>query len=73
VLTAREGIGSGDTPPGTLWKIELTITDLSNDLRRYLPLLVAASIDQLGVDSGGTQTVRIGENDKAVALLRQAK
>ncbi|MEO5957903.1 MAG: hypothetical protein ABIZ49_05085 [Opitutaceae bacterium] len=74
VLTAREGSGAGDAAPRILWRIELAITDLSNDLRKYLPLLVAAGIDRLGVDSGGTQTVPIGENDKAVVVLvRQAK
>lgn len=73
VLTAREAKSDGSTSPRTLWTVELSTTDTSNDLRKYLPLLAAAAVDQIGVDSDGPQTVRISETDKTVALIRQAK
>jgi hypothetical protein len=73
VLTAREGKSTDDSPPRVLWRVELTATDLSNDLRKYLPLLAAAGIDQMGVDSGGQVTVQVDEKDKTIGLLRKAR
>lgn len=72
VLTAREAKRpEDDTAPRVLWRVELTVTDLSNDLRKYLPLLAAVGIDQIGIDSGGAVTVYIKETDKTVTLLKQ--
>lgn len=72
VLTARETKRpEDDTPPRILWRVELTVTDLSNDLRKYLPLLAAVGIDQIGIDSGGAVTVYMKETDKTVILLKQ--
>lgn len=73
VLTAREAKAPPGSVPKTLWSVEVSTTDPSNDLRKYLPLLAAASISQMGVDSDGPQTVKISETDKSVALIRQAK
>lgn len=72
VLTAREA-KTGGGPPRTLWSVELSTVDNSNDLRKYLPLLAAAAIDQIGTDTDGPRTVTINETDKSVALLRQAR
>lgn len=69
VLTAREARRS-DGPPRTLWSVELSTTDTSNDLRKYLPLLAAAAVEQIGKDSDGPQTVKISETDKTVALMK---
>src|SRR5205823_568598 len=71
VLTAREANPAGDAPPRTLWHIELSTTDLSNDLRKYLPLLAAVAVEEIGVDSGGPKTVSITENNKTVTLLKK--
>lgn len=73
VLTAHETNAAEGAEPRTLWRVELTITDLSNDLRKYLPLLAAVAAEQMGNDSGGTRTVTVAENDKTVAFLRQLK
>jgi hypothetical protein len=72
VLTARETKRADDDPPRTLWKVELSTVDLSNDLRKYLPLLATAALDQIGVDTGGDELVRVDENDKSVKLVRKA-
>lgn len=71
VLTAREAKPAEDALPRVLWRVELTVTDLSNDLRKYLPLLAAVGIDQIGIDSGGAVTVYVKETDKTVLLLKQ--
>lgn len=60
-----------DAPPKALWSIRLSATDESDDLRKYLALLVAASIDQLGVESFGLRSTFIGENDRAIDFVRK--
>lgn len=73
-LTAREPKKQTDdspTPPRTLWTVELTTIDLSNDIRKYFPILASVALDQIGNDSGGAQLVRIAENDKTVTLLKK--
>ena len=72
-LIARENTATSasDTPPRTLWSIRLSAIDESDDLRLYLALLVAASIDQLGVESFGPRTTYIGENDRAIEFVRK--
>ncbi len=72
VLTAREVKKVGDDePPRTLWKVELSTVDLSNDMRRYLPLLATAALDQIGQDTGGDQLIRVDENDKSMKLVKR--
>jgi hypothetical protein len=74
VLTAKEAKKITDdspTPPRTLWSVELTTIDLSNDIRRYFPILASVALDQMGNDSGGSQLVRVNENDKTVVLLKK--
>lgn len=73
VLTAREGKPKDDLPPRTLWRVELSMTDTSNDFRKYLPMLAAAAINHIGQDSYGALTVPIHEDDKTVALLKKSK
>jgi hypothetical protein len=75
-LTAREAKKNTDdtpTPPRTLWSVELTTIDLSNDLRKYFPILASVALDQMGTDSGGAQLVRVSEADKTVGLLRRTE
>jgi hypothetical protein len=71
VLKAREVKPGTDGPPRTMWTVELSVTDISNDLRKYLPVLATAAIDQIGVDSDGEKTVTIDETDKSVGLVKK--
>jgi hypothetical protein len=72
VLTAREVKRTDDEQaPRTLWKVELSTVDLSNNLRKYLPLLATVALDQIGIDTGGDQLVRMDETDKSVTLLKK--
>lgn len=73
VLTAREARSTDGLPPRSLWRVELSATDASNDLRKYLPLLATAAIERMGVDSGGEQTVVVNETDKTVTLLKRSR
>lgn len=72
-LTAREPAranADSGTPSKVLWTIHLTATDESNDLRKYLAMFVAASIDHIGVESYGEKTVYMGENDLGIEYVR---
>ncbi|MDO8539599.1 MAG: hypothetical protein Q7S40_04100 [Opitutaceae bacterium] len=73
ILTAREARPAGGGVPRTLWSVEVSTTDNSNDLRKYLPILAASAIDHMGTDSDGPKTIRISETDKSVTLIRQSK
>jgi hypothetical protein len=71
VLTAREANRRDDSPPRTLWKVDLSTVDLSNDLRKYLPLLATVALDEIGQDSGGDLLIRVDENNKSTKLLKK--
>jgi hypothetical protein len=73
VLTAhenKEGVeGKGAK---TVWGVQVTSEDESKDLRKYIPVLIAASIEYIGKDSGGEiKTIRLKEQDPAIAFVKK--
>ncbi len=54
-----------------LWGIEVTNEDTSKDLRKYLPVMIGASIDYIGRETGDVQTIKIDENDPAIAFVKR--
>lgn len=58
-------------PPTEIWTVDITSEGESRDLRKALPILAAASIDYVGVDSKGQKTVRIKDTDKDVAFIKK--
>ncbi len=58
-------------PPTEIWMVDITSEGESRDLRKALPILAAASIDYVGVDSKGQKTVRIKDTDKDVAFIKK--
>jgi hypothetical protein len=71
-LTAREnpGPGNGAVDP-TLWRVDVTSEGVSKNLRRYLPVLVAASIEYVGKDSHGQKTIRIKDTDADLVFVKK--
>jgi hypothetical protein len=64
-LTAREnGPATEGKPPAEIWTVDVTSEGESRDLRKNLPVLVAASIDYVGKDTHGQKTVKIKDKDK---------
>ncbi len=64
---ASEGKG-----PKTVWGVQVTSEDESKDLRKYLPVLIAASIEYIGKDSGGEiKTIKVDEKDPAIAFVKK--
>jgi hypothetical protein len=61
-LSAHENAApTAGRPPAEVWRVDAAVEGESPDLRKALPILVAATIDYIGSDSHGQKTVRIKE------------
>jgi hypothetical protein len=55
-----------------VWGVQVTSEDESRDLRKYLPVLIAASIEYIGKDSNGEiKTIKVNEKDPAIAFVKK--
>lgn len=71
-LTARENAADIEgRPPLELWSVDVISEGESRDLRRHLPVLVAASIDYIGRDTQGPQMIRLKDTDADVVFVRK--
>ncbi len=62
---------SHETVP--VWKTVLTSTGSSGDLRRVLPVMVAAGEPYVGTNTGKQLHINLGESDSRVTLVRSAQ
>jgi hypothetical protein len=60
-------------PPEDIWVVDAKCEGESRDLRKYLPLLVAASIDYIGKDSQGPVRIRIKDQDVDVTFVKNGR
>jgi hypothetical protein len=70
-LTARETSAPKRgrvEPKSMLWRVDVTSEGESKNLREYLPVLVAATIEYVGKDSRGQKTIRIKDTDADLVL-----
>lgn len=58
-------------PPKSLWSVEVSTVDDSNDLRKYLPIMASVGMDYIGTDTGGERTVEIEGQDDAVVFVKK--
>ena len=58
-------------PPQEIWTVDVTSEGESRDIRKNLPVLVAASIDYIGKDSQGQKTIRIKDNSSDIAFVKK--
>jgi hypothetical protein len=71
-LTARETAEAAEgRPTSEVWTVDVTSEGESRDLRKNLPILVAASIDYIGKDSHGQKTIKIKDKDSDVAFVKK--
>lgn len=71
-LSARENTPPVEgRPQNEVWTIDVTSEGESRDIRKKLPVLVAASIDYIGKDSQGQKTIRIKDTDSDVAFVKK--
>ncbi len=72
-ISARKvepGEGDGEKRGAEMWRVEVTITDVDDDLARTLPVLAGAAVDYIGKDTGVTQQIRIAEDAEQVAFVK---
>ena len=71
-LSAREARPSSEgKPPAEIWNVQVSAEDESNDLRKYLPVMVAALVDQLGQDTASQRIVRIKGDGPGAEFIRR--
>jgi len=71
-LSARENKEASEgRPTPEIWTIDITSEGESRDVRKHLPILVAASIDYIGKDSQGQKTIRLKDNAGDIAFVKK--
>ena len=58
-------------PPQEVWTIDVTSEGESRDIRRNMPVLVAASIEYIGKDTQGQKTIRIKDTHSDIAFIKK--
>jgi hypothetical protein len=58
-------------PAAEIWTLDITSEGESRDIRKHLPVLVAASIDYIGKDSQGQKTIRIKDTSSDIAFVKK--
>lgn len=71
-LAARENkeVAEG-RPQQEMWTVDVTSEGESRDIRKNLPVLVAASIEYIGKDSQGQKSIRIKDTNKDIAFVKK--
>lgn len=71
-ITARENKPAAEgRPPAELWSIHASAEDESKDIRKYLPIMAAATADYIGQDSSSQKVVKIKADGPAVEFIRK--
>lgn len=71
-LSARENKEQAEgRPMQEVWTVDVTSEGESRDIRKNMPVLVAASIDYIGKDSQGQKTIRIKDNSSDIAFVKK--
>ncbi|HEX9784860.1 MAG TPA: hypothetical protein VGA56_19285 [Opitutaceae bacterium] len=58
-------------PPAEQWSVYVENVDESDDLDRYLPLMVAAGMDSIASEQAGPQTVVLNDRDPRVDFIER--
>jgi hypothetical protein len=70
-LTARVPVAAADTSVAPVaWSVVVEHVDTSDDLRNDVQWMVAAAMDYVGTESGGTTIVALSARDDRVIFLR---
>jgi len=71
-MSARENKEAVEgRPPQEIWTVDVTSEGESRDIRKNLPILVAASIDYIGKDTQGQKTIRIKDTHSDIAFVKK--
>jgi len=71
-MSARENKEAVEGRPAQeIWTVDVTSEGESRDVRKHLPILVAASIDYVGKDTQGQKTIRLKDNASDIAFVKK--
>jgi len=71
-LSARENKEAAEGRPAPeIWTVDVTSEGESRDIRKNLPVLVAATVDYIGKDTQGQKTIRIKETGSEIAFIKK--
>lgn len=71
-ISARENVPADEgRPPSEVWTVNVSAEDESKDLRKYLPILAAASADVIGTNSHTQKPVTIKADDEVVGFIKK--
>ncbi|MEO6246594.1 MAG: hypothetical protein ABIQ12_14290 [Opitutaceae bacterium] len=71
-LSARENKEAAEgRPPSEIWTVDVTSEGENRDIRKSLPVLVAASIDYIGTDTQGQKSIRIKDSSSDIAFVKK--
>lgn len=62
---------SGDRPPRELWSVYVTNEDESDDLRKYVPLMVSAAMDSMDENTSSQKEIVLSQNDERVTFVKK--
>lgn len=71
-ITSRETPEeAGDRPPRELWSVYVTNEDESDDIRKYVPLMVSAAMDSMDQNTSSQKEIVLTQEDERVKFVRE--
>lgn len=71
-ITARETTEeAGDRPPRELWSVYVTNEDESDDIRKYVPLMVSAAMDSMDENTSSQKEIVLTQEDERVVFVKK--
>jgi len=71
-LTARDNTEVNESEsPVQVWSIYVKSKDESDDLRKYIPLMAAASVDYVGENTDNQEEIKLKDTDEVVAFVKE--
>lgn len=71
-ITARENKpGNEGRAPAEVWSVNVSAEDESKDIRKYIPILAAATADAIGTNTQTQKPVTIKADDEVVGFIKK--
>lgn len=71
-VTARETQEeAGDRPPREMWSVYVTNEDESDDIRKYVPLMVSAAMDSMDENTTSQKEIVLKQDDERIVFVKK--
>lgn len=61
---------AGDRPPRELWSVYVTNEDESDDIRKYVPLMISAAMDSMDQNTSSQKEIVLTQEDERVKFVK---